>query len=76
MFVFQSEILHAIKSPKEIAKVVDAEWAGSDRPLVVTASGCVHVFDISLKNASSSTDQWDLTGQCPSKADGNIANPG
>ncbi|XP_071090050.1 WD repeat-containing protein 11-like isoform X1 [Haliotis cracherodii] len=57
----KSEIMHSIKSPKEIAKVVDAEWAGSDRPVVVTASGCVHIFDITMKKATSSIDQWDLT---------------
>ncbi|XP_041368583.1 WD repeat-containing protein 11-like [Gigantopelta aegis] len=56
----KSEIVHFIKSPKDIAKIVDAEWAGSDRPCVVTTSGCVHVFDLALKIANSSIEQWDL----------------
>ncbi|XP_050396083.2 WD repeat-containing protein 11 [Patella vulgata] len=54
------EIQYFIKSPKEIAKISDAEWAGSDRPMLVTTNGALHVTDITLRNSSSPTDNWDL----------------
>ena len=51
------ELVSSIKSSREIAKVIDAEWAGSDRPILVTVDGCVHMFDMSLKRTSCSIEE-------------------
>lgn len=63
----KSEILHAVKSPKDIPKVVDCEWAGSDRPAIVTGHSCLHIMNLEMKTATSSIDNWQLTDplQCP-----------
>ncbi|XP_025096054.1 WD repeat-containing protein 11-like [Pomacea canaliculata] len=56
----KAEILHTIKSPKEISKVVDCEWAGSDRPAIVTANSCLHIMTLDMRSSSSSIDNWEL----------------
>ncbi|CAL1537683.1 unnamed protein product [Lymnaea stagnalis] len=56
----KSSILHSLKSPKDISKVVDIDWAGSDRPALVTSHSSVHICDISMKSATSSVENWDL----------------
>ncbi|XP_074640587.1 WD repeat-containing protein 11-like isoform X2 [Tubulanus polymorphus] len=52
--------LSTIKSPKDIAKVLDAEWAGSDKPVIITADGCLRVLDIKLKVDCSPLDDYVL----------------
>ena len=61
--LIQSTVLHGIKSPKDISKVVDIDWAGSDRPALVTAHSSLHVCDITLKSATSVVEHWDLPGK-------------
>ncbi|XP_076467443.1 WD repeat-containing protein 11-like [Babylonia areolata] len=63
----KSEILHSVKSPKDIPKVVDCEWAGSDRPAVVTSHSCLHILNLDMRQASSPIDSWQLAEavQCP-----------
>ena len=51
------ELMSSIKSPREIAKVIDAEWAGSDRPVLVTIDGCVHMYDMTLKKTNCTIDE-------------------
>ena len=51
------ELMSSIKSPREIAKVIDAEWAGSDRPVLVTTDGCVHMFDMTLKRTNGTIEE-------------------
>ena len=58
----QSEILHSIKSPKEIPKVVDCEWAGSDRPAIITGNSCLHIMNLDMRHATSPVDNWQLAG--------------
>ncbi|KAL4232352.1 WD repeat-containing protein 11 [Mactra antiquata] len=53
-------LVSCIKSPKEICKVVDAEWSGSDRPVLATVDGCIHMLDISLKISSSPVEEREL----------------
>ncbi|XP_052225390.1 WD repeat-containing protein 11-like isoform X2 [Dreissena polymorpha] len=54
------ELLSSIKSPKEIPKIVDAEWVGSDRPLFATVDGSLHMMDLTLKKASFSIEELEL----------------
>ena len=63
IFYLQCSMLHTIKSPKEISKVVDIDWAGSDRPALVTSTSTLHICDITLKNATSGIENWDLPGR-------------
>ena len=51
------ELVSSLKSPREIAKVLDAEWAGSDRPVLVTTDGCVHMFDMSMKRTNCTIEE-------------------
>ncbi|XP_052100859.1 WD repeat-containing protein 11-like [Mytilus californianus] len=54
------EMLSSLKSPKEIAKIVDIDWAGSDRPVIATNDGCVIVFDILLKLSHCKIEDLEL----------------
>ncbi|KAL3863810.1 hypothetical protein ACJMK2_005541 [Sinanodonta woodiana] len=54
------ELSSSIKSPREIPKVIDLEWSGSDRPVLASVDGCVHMFDVTLKKSSSGIDDRDL----------------
>ncbi|KAH3790802.1 hypothetical protein DPMN_169009 [Dreissena polymorpha] len=65
LLLFQPELLSSIKSPKEIPKIVDAEWVGSDRPLFATVDGSLHMMDLTLKKASFSIEELELAGVCP-----------
>ncbi|ESP00415.1 hypothetical protein LOTGIDRAFT_140712, partial [Lottia gigantea] len=53
--------LHYIKSPKEISKISDCEWAGSDRPMFITTNGELHISDLTLHKSQTSIDNWDLS---------------
>ncbi|GIY84420.1 WD repeat-containing protein 11 [Caerostris darwini] len=45
--------LHQVRCPREMPKVQDVDWVGSDRPVLATADGCLRVTDITLKLSSS-----------------------
>lgn len=55
-------MLSSLKSPKEIAKIIDIDWAGSDRPVIATNDGCVIVFDILLKLSHCKIEDLELPG--------------
>ena len=55
--------MHSLKSPHDIAKVVDADWSGSDRPVVATVAGTLQVYDITLKTCSCPIEDRDLPGE-------------
>ena len=55
--------MSSLKCPKDMAKVIDAEWSGSDRPVVGTVDGCIHMLDISLKKSACSVEERDLSGK-------------
>lgn len=63
----KAEVLHSVKSPKDLPKVVDIEWAGSDRPAVVTSHSCLQIMNLEMKTATSPIESWQLTDplQCP-----------
>lgn len=51
-----------MKSPRDVAKVVDADWTGSDRPVFATAEGCIQVFDLTLKSCSCTIEDREFPG--------------
>ena len=63
LLIPQTELMHSLKSPRDIAKVVDADWSGSDRPVVATVAGTLQVYDITLKTCSCPIEDRDLPGQ-------------
>ncbi|KAH9489673.1 WD repeat-containing protein 11, partial [Bulinus truncatus] len=56
----KSSVMQSIKSPKDISKVTDIDWAGSDRPALVTSHSTVHICDLTMKSATSGVENWDL----------------
>ena len=58
----QPELQHSMKSPSDLAKVLDAEWAGSDRPVLATDEGCIHMTDLSLRKVSCQVEDRELPG--------------
>ena len=55
-------MVSSLKTPKEIPKVTDADWAASDKPVLSCIDGCVRVMDIKLKIGSSPIEEYQLTG--------------
>lgn len=54
------ERVASVRSPKDLAKVVDVEWAASDRPVLACADGCVRVMDIACSVNYSPLDDYQL----------------
>ena len=44
--------------------VEDADWATSDKPVLLTGDGCVRVFDVKLQHCQSIVSISDFTGVC------------
>ena len=43
--------------------VEDADWATSDKPIVITSDGCVRVYDSELKTCHSVLNVLDVRGE-------------
>jgi hypothetical protein len=54
------ERMASIRCPKDLAKVIDVEWAASDRPVLLCADGCVRVMDIACSTSYSPIDDYQL----------------
>ena len=61
-FLTQPELLSSLKSPKEVSKILDAEWCGSDRPIIATVDGCVICCDLMLSTMGSALDEREVSG--------------
>ncbi|CAH1783668.1 unnamed protein product [Owenia fusiformis] len=55
------EVVTSIKSPRDLPKIHDADWAASDKPVLSCADGCLRVTDIKMKNSSSPMEEYLLT---------------
>lgn len=50
----EKEMVSSMKNPKdEDKKIVDVDWGSSNAPLVLTADGCLRVFDLALRTCTS-----------------------
>lgn len=50
--------------PKESNIVVeDAEWATSDKPILLTSDGCVRIYDLQLTHCQSTVSVDDFAGR-------------
>ena len=63
IFYIQVELVSSLKSPRDVPKVNDAEWAGSDRPVLACADGCVRIMDILLRQGCSPIEEHQITGK-------------
>lgn len=59
----QKEMISSLKNPKDDEKrIVDVDWGSSNTPLVLTADGCLRLFDLSLKTCTSPFESLDSQG--------------
>ncbi|XP_064605109.1 WD repeat-containing protein 11-like [Liolophura sinensis] len=56
----EGKSLYSIKTPKEMSRIIDAEWSCSDKPVITTEDGCVRVMDLKLTTASAAVEERDL----------------
>lgn len=63
MYCSQPELQHSLKSPQDMSKVLDAEWAGSDRPVLATEEGCIQMTDLSLRKSTCQVEERELPGR-------------
>lgn len=54
------ERVTSVKSPKDRAKVVDVDWAASDRPVLACADGCLHIMDLMCISGCSTMEDSQL----------------
>lgn len=47
------ERISQLKCPKDMVKIVDIDWAASDKPVLATQDGCLRVMDMTLTSSSS-----------------------
>ncbi|XP_038045535.1 WD repeat-containing protein 11-like isoform X5 [Patiria miniata] len=57
----------SMKVTKEQTKLIDADWAASDKPIIVSSDGCIRVYDIKLKTTCSPMDYAEFADPvfCP-----------
>ncbi|XP_063852322.1 WD repeat-containing protein 11-like isoform X2 [Scylla paramamosain] len=46
-------LVSQVKTPRDMVKVVDADWGASDRPVLATVDGCLRVMDMALRLSNS-----------------------
>ena len=49
----ECELINELRTPKDMVRVADIEWAASDRAVLATVDGCLRVMGLSLASASS-----------------------
>ncbi|XP_037068815.1 WD repeat-containing protein 11-like [Pollicipes pollicipes] len=47
-----------LRSPRDVIRILDCDWAASDKPVLLTADNCVRVFDLNMSTSSSPTDMY------------------
>ncbi|UYV81446.1 WDR11 [Cordylochernes scorpioides] len=62
--VKQVERISSLKTPTDLPKIQDIDWASSDRPVFSTVDGCIVMTDFSLKSFSSPLIEYHNTDPC------------
>ena len=57
-----SQLKWSAKEPGSHLVVEDADWATSDKPVLLTGDGCVRVFDIKLQHCQSAINISEYSG--------------
>ncbi|XP_078587664.1 WD repeat-containing protein 11-like isoform X3 [Branchiostoma floridae x Branchiostoma japonicum] len=55
------EMVSSVKCPRDMAKVIDIDWASSDKPVLACDDGTVRVSDMDMKNACAPVTERDIT---------------
>ncbi|XP_054721445.1 WD repeat-containing protein 11-like [Uloborus diversus] len=58
--VKDASFVSGIRCPRDIPRVQDLDWVGSDRPVLATADGCLRITDLGLKIFSSSAYDYHI----------------
>lgn len=58
----QYERISQLKCPKDMVKVLDIDWAASDKPVLATQDGCLRIMDMILTTSSSPLMDYELQG--------------
>ena len=58
----QYERISQLKCPKDMVKVLDIDWAASDKPVLATQDGCLRIMDMILSTSSSPLMDYELQG--------------
>ena len=51
-----------MKTPRDIPKINDLDWAASDKPTLACADGCIRVMDLKFKTGSAPMEYLVLPG--------------
>lgn len=64
----QYERISQLKCPKDMVKVLDIDWAASDKPVLATQDGCLRIMDMILATSYSPLMDYELQDPvfCPS----------
>ncbi|PSN34557.1 WD repeat-containing protein 11 [Blattella germanica] len=64
----QYERISQLKCPKDMVKVLDIDWASSDKPVLATQDGCLRIMDMTLTTSYSPLMDYELQDPifCPS----------
>ena len=49
----ECELVSELRTPKELAKVIDIDWAASDRVVLASVDGCLRIMGLSLASSTS-----------------------
>ena len=63
-FASQVELISSVKTPRDLAKVNDADWVASDKPALACADGCLRVMDLMFQHGSAPVCDYQLQGGC------------
>ncbi|CAB4069408.1 unnamed protein product [Lepeophtheirus salmonis] len=60
------DFLGELRSQRDTVKIMDIEWAASDRPVISTADGCIKILTENLQSSTSPVDVYRLKTFSPS----------
>lgn len=69
------ERLAQLKCPRDMVKVLDVDWAASDKPILLTQDGCLRVMDMGLSTSSSPIVDYEFQDPvyCPALLPSEVA---
>ncbi|GLH00339.1 Uncharacterized protein GBIM_06748 [Gryllus bimaculatus] len=55
-----NERISQLKCPKDMVKVLDIDWAASDKPVLATQDGCLRIMDMTLTTSFSALVDYEF----------------
>ena len=75
----ECEMISELRTPKDMPKIMDVDWAASDRVVLATIDGCLRIMGLSLSSSTSSVLDYNSESPVaclhllPNKARNNLA---